>query len=76
MAATKSITFPPARWPFFLQESEWQYQTDFALFKKKVFASRRVRRQGTIALLRCLIYGDEVHVVPGENIQDSYARLN
>src|SRR5580658_3382862 len=37
MTATKSIIFPPARWPFFLQESEWQYQTDFASFTKNVF---------------------------------------
>src|ERR1700689_1995245 len=37
MAETKSMTFPPARWPFFLHESEWQYQTDFATFTKNVF---------------------------------------
>jgi hypothetical protein len=30
IAATKSITLPPARRPFFLQESEWQYHADFA----------------------------------------------
>src|SRR5580658_6496761 len=37
MAAMKSMTFPPARLPFFLHESEWQYQTDFATFTKNVF---------------------------------------
>src|ERR1039457_6348035 len=37
MSETKSMTFPPARWPFFLHESEWQYQTDFASCTKNVF---------------------------------------
>ena len=37
MSATKSMTFPPARWPFFLHESEWQYHTDFDSFTKNVF---------------------------------------
>src|ERR1035438_2866468 len=37
MSETKSMTFPPARSPFFLHESEWQYQTDFASFTQNVF---------------------------------------
>src|ERR1035438_8927040 len=37
MSPTKSMTVPPARLPFFLHESEWQYQTDFASFTKNVF---------------------------------------
>src|SRR5262249_3547073 len=37
MTETKSITLPPARCPFFLHESEWQYHTDFASFTKNVF---------------------------------------
>ena len=37
MSATKSMRFPPARSPFFLHESEWQYHTDFDSFTKNVF---------------------------------------
>src|ERR1035441_7039700 len=37
MSETKSMTFPPARLPFFLHESEWQYQTDLGSFTKNVF---------------------------------------
>ena len=77
MSATKSMTFPPPRWPFFLHESEWQYQTDFVSFTKNVFLlPDECDGRGTRALDRCLVYPDEVYLVPGEDVRDSDASLD